>query len=71
MATDATSPKWERLTEQFESANCMICGGRDPVQGIRTCPECGEILTASTTANLVRVFHDHLGDAHPEVAYKY
>ena len=62
--------QWEQLAEAFENSACVTCK-KEPVQGIRRCPECNELLTASSTANLVRVLHTHLGEAHPEVAYRY
>jgi len=60
----------EQLAAAFENSACVMCK-KGPVQGIRRCPECDELLTASSTANLVRVLHMHLGEAHPEVAYRY
>jgi hypothetical protein len=68
---DSSPVTWEEITEAFEdAAECDMCA-REPVQGIRTCPLCDEVLTATSSANLVRVFHTHLGEQHPEVAYAY
>jgi len=60
----------KQLAAAFENSGCVM-GKKDPVQGIRRCPECNELLTASSTANLVRVLHTHLGEAHPDVVYRY
>jgi hypothetical protein len=71
VSRDSSPATWEEITEVFEDApDCVVCK-KAPVQGIRRCPECDELLTASSSANLVRVFHKHLGEAHPEVAHRY
>jgi ribosomal protein L37AE/L43A len=72
MARDAT-PQWEKLTEAFENGpGCSTCTRKtEAVQGICSCPECGEVITDGSTANMVSLLHTHLNEAHPEVAYRY
>ena len=72
MAQDAT-PQWEKLTEAFEdSPACATCARKENAsQGICKCPECDEVITDGSTANMVSLLHTHLSTEHPEFAYRY